>query len=759
MREASKAQKRRLLDSRFATRFFIGHGIDIGAGDDALGKFSEQFPLMKNCRAWDVADGDAQLLASIADSSMDFVHSSHCLEHMRDPREALHNWLRVLKPGGHLIVIIPDEDLYEQGVFPSTFNIDHKWTFTLHKVDSWSAKSVNVMALLIEFTDIAQILKVEQLDATYHFGLPRFDQSLTSTGECSLEFILRKLPPDELARRGRFPDAVHDATAVENTFMIEPVFSMNSSTLENSTLNEASEIALLLYRAGHFSVAETIYKKILTVQPDSAEIYKNHGNTLLSLGRLEDAEKAYRRALVLRPDFGEAYNNLGNVLRLLNRLEESVQAFRQSLAIMPDRVEVHINFGNVLMELTQYKEAELSYRKAVVLRPDFAPAYNSRGNALLALERWQAAEKSYSHAITLKPDYAEAYSGLGNSFKKLLRFEAAEYAYRQAIVINPEDAIAKYNLSMLKLLQGEYEEGFRLYESRFDGADKSFFVDNIIALIRKQVSGYDIWHGEPLGEQTLSVITEQGAGDILMMMRYLTLIKEKGCKRLVVYCLPPMKRILQSIAAVDEVICEDGAMPCGLYCSLMSLPYLFNTRLGSIPCSIPYIHVADDMKQKWRLHFSQMTGKKVGLVWAGGKLTKSDKLRSIPLYKFASFLEIRGVHLVSLQKGEEAKKQLEALDWSFFDRMDECEDFLDTAALITELDLVISVDTSVAHLAGALGKPVWLLNRFESEWRWMRNRSDTPWYPSMTIFTQAEYGNWDNVICRVREELSKVVSN
>lgn len=205
MHETSKAIQRRLHDSRFASRYFVGQGIDIGAGPDALGQYAAQFPLLRSCRSWDVNDGDAQLLATIADASLDFAHSSHCLEHMRDPREALHHWLRVLKPGGHLVVLVPDEDMYEQGIFPSTFNGDHKWTFTMHKARTWSPKSVNVMALLGALADRAQTIKVEQLDATFRFGLPRFDQTLTPVGECALEFILRKLPADELTRGGRLP--------------------------------------------------------------------------------------------------------------------------------------------------------------------------------------------------------------------------------------------------------------------------------------------------------------------------------------------------------------------------------------------------------------------------------------------------------------------------------------------------------------------------------------------------------------------------
>ena len=206
MFETSKALMRRLHDSRFASRFFVGDGIDIGGGDDVLGQYSELFPLMRSCRRWDLKDGDAQQLASVPDASLDFAHASHILEHMHDPREALKHWLRVLRPGGHLVGMVPDEDLYEQGVFPSSFNPDHKWTFTMHKAASWSPKSVNLMALLGEFAGVAQTVKVEQLDATHRFSLARFDQTQTPVGECALEFVLRKLHPVELRRRGRYPD-------------------------------------------------------------------------------------------------------------------------------------------------------------------------------------------------------------------------------------------------------------------------------------------------------------------------------------------------------------------------------------------------------------------------------------------------------------------------------------------------------------------------------------------------------------------------
>jgi SAM-dependent methyltransferase len=208
MFETSKAIMRRLHDSRFITRYFVGLGIDIGAGPDSLSRYQEFFPFMRGCRDWDLPDGDAQYLQSIPDESLDFAHSSHCLEHMRDPFVALDNWLRVLKPGGHLVVTVPDEDLYEQGIFPSTYNTDHKWTFTLYKTESWSDSSINILDMLGKLTRQAQILKVELLDATYRYDWARTDQTATPVGECSIEFVLRKWKPEEIDFYGRLPEHV-----------------------------------------------------------------------------------------------------------------------------------------------------------------------------------------------------------------------------------------------------------------------------------------------------------------------------------------------------------------------------------------------------------------------------------------------------------------------------------------------------------------------------------------------------------------------
>ena len=204
MKECSKSIARRLADVNFTSRYFVGNGLDLGGKPDPLGLYTELFCRMESVRTWDWEDGDAQFLASVENGTVDFVHSSHCLEHLVDPFEGLKNWFRVVKPGGHVVVTIPDEDMYEQGVFPSTFNRDHKWTFTIFKEASWSDKSINVLALLKSLGPEADIIKVEQLISSYRFNLPRYDQTLSPVGECGIEFVVRKRPQAEVEARGRW---------------------------------------------------------------------------------------------------------------------------------------------------------------------------------------------------------------------------------------------------------------------------------------------------------------------------------------------------------------------------------------------------------------------------------------------------------------------------------------------------------------------------------------------------------------------------
>lgn len=560
----------------------------------------------------------------------------------------------------------------------------------------------------------------------------------------------------------------------------------------SNTPSELNEMALQLHNHGQFYEADVIFQKILGEVNDSYEVFNNYGNTLTALGQFENAAQAYRQALDIKPDFGEAYNNLANVLHLSSKFDEAQIAIHQALILIPDSAEAYNNFGNILMDFEQFEEAEQAYRKAVLLSPEYSEAYNNRGNALKALERWAVAEKSYRQAITINPDYPEAYKNLGvllaqtghveaaeKSFRQAIalkpdfagaynnlgliliqvcRYDEAEKAYLQAITLMPDDAIKKFNLSLLYLLLGHLEKGFELYEQRFDGGS-----GKAVKILKDQFKALQCnkrWEGDSIVAKSLLVIAEQGAGDNLMMMRYLPLLKQQNLGKLIISCDPNLRRLFESMPEIDEVITLDESLPVNridIYCAMMSFPHLFKTKLETIPNKVPYLSVSEIMKKKWKNILRGCNGLKVGVVWAGNRQYLNDHSRSILLSEFSPLIEVKGVHLISLQKGEDAG-QLKNTGWDISDWMEMCEDYLDTAALISEIDLVISVDTSVAHLAGALGKPVWLLNRFESEWRWLLARSDSPWYPTMRIYRQREGGDWGTIMAQIAGDLAEYVS-
>jgi Flp pilus assembly protein TadD len=431
------------------------------------------------------------------------------------------------------------------------------------------------------------------------------------------------------------------------------------------------------------------------------------------------------------------------------RLTEAESIYRQVLEAEPANADALHLLGVIAHQSGNHEVAVELIEKAIGFNPANPFFLNNLGEALRELHRPREAESAYRRALALKADYAEAYSNLGNALKALRRLEEAEQSYRAAIKLNPALARAGLNYSLLQLLRGDYAAGFSLYENRFEGGNTlEIGADRDLLGELKDVPR---WQGQHLEGRALLVWTEQGLGDSLMTMRYLPLLKDRGVGHLIVYCDASLVRIMQTIAGVDEVVSREHPVPMEAFhchCPIMSLPLLFNTRLETIPGEMPYLRVPDGLRRTWADRLANVASPRIGLVWAGGKSTLSDSRRSVHLQRFAPLCEITGINFLSLQKGAEAH-QLKQVRWIMPDWMGECGDLLDTAALVDQLDLVISVDTSIAHLAGAMGKPVWLLNRFESEWRWMLDREDSPWYPTMRIFRQSARGDWGEVIARI----------
>lgn len=563
-------------------------------------------------------------------------------------------------------------------------------------------------------------------------------QDVLSTGSASAEIY--KDYGNVLLGLERFADAEQ---AYRQALALNPDYGVAYNNLGN-----------VLRLCKQYEEAELAFSKALALMPDSPEVHNNFGNVLIDTGRISDAEQLFRKAIRLNPDYFIAHYNCGNALRFSGQFKEAETCYRQAIALNPAYFDAYYGLGCVAEQLGDLQEAEQAYRQVLRLRPAQPEACYGLGCILMRTDSYSEAEHVFSKAIELLPGYAEAHYGRGYALQSLGRIEEAVLEYRQAIAIKADHKGAHKALALSLLLQGDYCEGLPLHEQRFDM--KYYESSSGVARLLDQLAAANRWDGQPVNGKSLLVITEQGAGDSLMMMRYLKLISQLGFKRLVIYCEAQLQRVFRYIEGVDEVITTARPLPVGLcdyYCFDMSLPFLFKTQLDSIPDRVPYLVVPDQLKVKWGARLANIAAVKVGLVWGGNKNLDVDSRRSIALNQFGFLRELPGVQPISLQKGESAR-QLSELGWNFYDWMDDCSDFLDTAALIAGLDLVISVDTSVAHLAGTMGKPVWLLNRYGSEWRWLLDREDSPWYPSMRIFNQKQLGDWGPVLDSVAQELA-----
>jgi len=483
---------------------------------------------------------------------------------------------------------------------------------------------------------------------------------------------------------------------------------------------------------------------------DASLIEHNQGFDLHLQGRLDEAEGFYRKALLLDPEFTEAWMNLGLVALTQGRGAEAQSCQRTALRLDPDNADAHNNLGMAHYALGHLAEAESCFRAALRLDPNHANATLNLGSARQLGNNVEEAEVLFRRALSLGVDPARANSNLALALMEQVRPEAAERCCREALSIRPSYVEARANLALALLTMGRLEEGWREYESRWE-------VEAMGAppLRLRQPR----WTGQALNGETVLLYAEQGFGDTLQFCRYAPLVAAAGGR--VVLVVPKAQgRLMASLDGVAEVLSEeDDVLPAFEYhCPLLSLPYAFGTTLETIPAAVAYLR-ADP--SGWAQALAELPGLKVGLVWAGKSREEQphavaiDKRRSMRLADMAPLFSVPGCNFVSLQLGPPmVEMKRTRLSGALHDFSGRLQDWADTADLVAGLDLVIAVDTAVAHLAGALGKPVWMLNRYDSCWRWFLDRDDTPWYPSMRLFRQGRRGDWAGVIERVRQALT-----
>jgi tetratricopeptide (TPR) repeat protein len=509
-----------------------------------------------------------------------------------------------------------------------------------------------------------------------------------------------------------------------------------------------TDLGDVLQKQGGVEEAVACYHRALSLRPEYPEAHTSLGNALQQLGRLDEAISCARRALDLRPDYPEAYNNLGNALKQEGQLDEAVVCYRRALDLRPDLPEAHNNLGTALKQKGQLDEAVACARRALDLRPDYLDAHNNLGLALREQGRLDEAAACYRSALDFEPDYLDAHINLGTTLREQERLDEAVTCYRTALHLKPDFADAHVGLAMALLARGDMTAGWEEYEWRWKqpGTIKA-----------RRNFAQPQWRGEAAAGQTLLIHAEQGFGDTLQFCRYATLAAARGL-RVIMQVQKSLVRLLRSLSGAGLVMGIGDELPAfDLHCPMLSMPLALRTTITTIPSATCYLHADEVQSATWRTHLASKAnqGPRIGLAWAGNPRIHSpdaaavDRRRSLPPDRLAPLFEVPGLHFVSLQHGGPVAPTRFLLT----DFMHEMDDFADTAALIANLDLVISVDTAVVHLAAALGKPVWMLDRFDPCWRWLVGRRDSPWYPTLRLYRQPHPGDWHSVIAEVARDL------
>jgi tetratricopeptide (TPR) repeat protein len=532
---------------------------------------------------------------------------------------------------------------------------------------------------------------------------------------------------------------------------------------------------------GRFSEAVASFDQAIALEPNYVEAHTGRGIALGQLQRNPEALASFERAIALRPAAAELYNNQGNMLRRLRRLPEALASFERAIALQPGLAMAYNNRGLVLQALRRYEEAAASCERALALQPDFADAHNNLGVQQYELGRPAAALASWRRALELQPrmdgvhgnlsnalrdlelpeealaeselgiredaDSAVNHCNRGNALFDLGRFAEAIASYDRAIELDPRYALAHFDKGLCLLLTGEFAQGLPLYEWR-----------KRLDSYAMRASSTRAWLGEQdLAGKTLLIYADQALGDTIHFCRYAKLAAERGAQ--VVLTVQPQLRALLTGLGVRIVTSGEQPDAYDFDCALMSLPLAFGTTLADIPAAVPYLSAEPVKALRWRQHLGD-AGFKVGIAWQGSR-NRIDVGRSVPLEMFGRLARIPGVRLISLQKGG-ALDQLRAVAKDLrvevlgeeFDAGPQA--FLDSAAVMTHLDLIITCDTALAHLAGALGRPTWIAIKRVPDWRWLLDRADCPWYPSVRLFRQTHRGDWGGVFDAMQAELASL---
>lgn len=504
-----------------------------------------------------------------------------------------------------------------------------------------------------------------------------------------------------------------------------------------------------LYNQGQFTVVTEQAKALTNQYPEDCILWNLLGAANIGLGHLEKAAIALKKVTELNPNYAIGFNNLGIALKDQGKLDDAIEAFQKALLINPDSYETYNNMGNALQDQGKSDEAIEAQKKSISLNPNYAQAYYNMGTTFKDLGRLEEAIEAYKTSIALKPNSYQAYNNMGNALQDQGKLNEAVDAYSRALLIKPNYSEAYCNSSFIYNLTGDLQKGLKLYEWRLKSKVSK----------TRPPRNHLIWNGikSILGKKFF-VYAEQGLGDIIQFSRYLLLLKQKGAT-VTFKVQSKMHLLLQTIDSNIILVNSDPEdNEIDFEAPLMSLPYLFNTNLDIIPSSKSYLFANHNKVISWGKYLKEPTFK-VGVCWQGSTL-QSVVSKSFSLSYFEDISKLPNVELISLHKGE-GEKQIRNISFSLTTLGDDFDagenSFIDTAAVMLNCDLIISCDTSTAHLAGALGCQVWVALKKIPDWRWMLDRTDSPWYPNMTLYRQQETGHWEYVFEIMKKDLVSLI--
>ena len=597
-------------------------------------------------------------------------------------------------------------------------------------------------------TDFKQAALLQPALPDIYFNLGVINQIMGNEAEAEANFLrFVELSPNDPRGYFNLGNAFYGQGKLEGALLcFETAIQFDPKYVEAMN-NRAS----VLQEMGRLQDAVGAYCDTIDIKPDYPDAYINLGNALYELGRLEEARGSLERAAALQPNNAKIYNSLGVILKALSLTDDAIFQFKKALSLNPDYAEAHSNLGSALRQAGKLEESIIAYQKSLALTPDNATVYANLGVAYKESGKIKEAVESGGKSLSLNPKNSVAYNNLGVAYQAQGKLKEALESFEQALTINPDFAEAHWNFAIALLLSGDYERGWAEYEWGFVAKQR---------IARK--TDKPLWDGLPLDGKIILIRSEQGLGDTIQFTRFLPLVKAEGGK-VILECQAPLVDLLKNCGA-DEVVSRsepdgDPQRPFDVWFPLMSLPGHYKVKLNEVSPKMPYIYSDPARQSKWHHYFKGETRLKIGIVWAGSPTHQDDRNRSCSLADFLPLLKLEGIAWYSLQKGE-AVSEIDLLpsDVNLHSIGNELQDFSDTAAVINDLDILISVDTSVVHVAGAMGKEVWALLQFAPDWRWLQARSDTPWYPSMRLYRQKSAGDWGGVLDEVVEAINLMLS-